>query len=262
MAVRRIHFLGLPLDVEADTQTVCDMLRDKKSPHFISFVNPSAWALAKKNSNYLGALNSMSVVLVDGEGVACACRVLLKEKCHRLSFDMSSLADSFFKTAQAEKSSLMLVGGEPGVSDNASAKLRAYYPFLDVAETMHGYGSIQDKIDRIMEKKPDVVIVGMGTPRQEMFLTALRAAGYKGFAITCGGFFDQYLKSQGDRYYPRWIDRWNLRFLYRLYKEPRRLWRRYLIDYQIFCGCALMALPHALFEKCFGQQEKRPRNAA
>ncbi|MGE3623585.1 MAG: WecB/TagA/CpsF family glycosyltransferase, partial [Bdellovibrionales bacterium] len=63
--------------------------------------------------------------------------------------------------------------------------------------------------------------------------------GYGGLAITCGGFFDQYL--EGDKYYPDWVDTWNLRFAWRLYKEPRRLWKRYLIDYQFFIWTALGA---------------------
>ena len=72
----------------------------------------------------------------------------------------------------------------------------------------------------------------MGAPRQEQFLINLKNAGWTGIGFTCGGFFDQIV----DRvdYYPGWVDKMNLRFLYRLLKEPRRLWRRYLIDYQVF----------------------------
>jgi N-acetylglucosaminyldiphosphoundecaprenol N-acetyl-beta-D-mannosaminyltransferase len=50
--------------------------------------------------------------------------------------------------------------------------------------------------------------------------------------FTCGGFLDQIIKYKGA--YPEWIDHYNLRFLYRLIKEPKRLWRRYLIEYQVF----------------------------
>ena len=76
MSVRRITFLGLPLDVDVDTQMVCNMLCDKATPRRVAFVNPYAWAVAKKDSNYLLALSNMSLVLADGEGVACACRLL------------------------------------------------------------------------------------------------------------------------------------------------------------------------------------------
>ena len=249
MSVRRITFLGLPLDVDVDTQMVCNMLCDKATPRRVAFVNPYAWAVAKKDSNYLLALSNMSLVLADGEGVACACRLLLKEKCSRISFDMSSLADAFFKRMLTEKASLMLVGGKPGVTDATGEKLRKYYPGLKIVETTHGYDSVEVEVEQIMRIKPDVVIVGMGIPKQEALLVALHTAGYKGFAITCGGFFDQYLESHENYYYPKLINRWNLRFLYRLLKEPRRLWRRYFVDYQIF----LMYVFTDMFKRASGK---------
>jgi N-acetylglucosaminyldiphosphoundecaprenol N-acetyl-beta-D-mannosaminyltransferase len=46
---------------------------------------------------------------------------------------------------------------------------------------------------------------------------------------------------EGAQYYPAWIDKWNLRFLYRIYMEPGRLWKRYLIDYQSFLFAAAKA---------------------
>jgi len=238
MAKQRALFLGLPLDADADVQTVCNMLHDKSSPHGVTFVNPYAWAVAKRDPEYLLALGNMSLVLADGHGIACAYRWLLKGKCPRISFDMTSLADAFFKRALAENATLVLVGGKPGVGEAVGAKLVKYYPGIRVVGALDGYSPVETGIERIMMLKPDVVVVGMGVPKQESFLQALRDAGYNGFAITCGGFFDQYLASCGNRYYPEWIDRLNLRFLYRLCKEPRRLWRRYLIDYRVFLARA------------------------
>ena len=63
-------------------------------------------------------------------------------------------------------------------------------------------------------------------------LLALVEAGWRGCGFTCGGYLDQL--GGGMRYYPAWVDRANLRFAYRLLREPRRLWRHYLIDYQGF----------------------------
>jgi N-acetylglucosaminyldiphosphoundecaprenol N-acetyl-beta-D-mannosaminyltransferase len=72
----------------------------------------------------------------------------------------------------------------------------------------------------------------MGAPLQERFLLQLADDGWHGIGFTCGGFLDQLI--DGKNYYPAWADRLNIRFLYRLAKEPRRLWRRYLVDYQVF----------------------------
>ena len=65
----------------------------------------------------------------------------------------------------------------------------------------------------------------------------LRAQGFSGLGFTCGGFLDQLAESQ--HYYPAWIDKADLRWLYRLCKEPRRLLRRYTLDYAPFIGMTL-----------------------
>ncbi len=236
---KRITFLGLPLHVGVDRETVCRLLDDAGAMRMVTFINPWAWELAAKNSSYAPMLEQMTLVLPDGEGVARACRALMHENSRRISFDMTSLAAPFFRTLADHAKSLIIVGGKPGVDEAVAAKLRTRFQGLNILDSAHGYGDFAQKISGIMAKSPDAVIVGMGAPRQEAFLLALRDAGYKGLAITCGGFFDQYLIS--DNYYPEWIDHLDLRFLYRMYKEPRRLWRRYLIGYQPFIARVIKA---------------------
>lgn len=248
---KRVNLLGIPLDVGVSIGQVCQMLAEKKKACLVTFVNPAAWQMAEARPEYLPSLEQMTLILPDGEGVAFGCRTLMEEDCQRISFDMSSLADPFFKTAVEKGLSIMLVGGQPGVDETVQVKLHDNYPDLKILGTSHGYGDFGQKIEGILAKSPDAVIVGMGAPRQEAFLVALRDAGYKGMAITCGGFFDQYLAS--DPYYPKWVDQWNLRFVWRFYKEPRRLWRRYLIDYQLF----VKRMVCALFEKYKAQHLKR-----
>jgi N-acetylglucosaminyldiphosphoundecaprenol N-acetyl-beta-D-mannosaminyltransferase len=67
---------------------------------------------------------------------------------------------------------------------------------------------------------------------QENFLLQLKRFGWSGICFTCGGYLDQ--GGQNFDYYPEIINRLNLRFLYRLVREPRSLWRRYLLEYTIF----------------------------
>jgi N-acetylglucosaminyldiphosphoundecaprenol N-acetyl-beta-D-mannosaminyltransferase len=240
VTIERIEFLGMPLDTGVAREDVCDLIATKGRLRLVTFINPLAWRLAIEHPEYLPALKSMTYVLPDGEGVARACRLLTEKPCPRISFDMTSLADEFFKRATVEGASIMIVGGHPGVDEGVQGKLVAKYRDIKIAGTAHGYDDFEPKIADVIEKQPDIVVVGMGSPRQENFLIALRDAGFTGLAITCGGFFDQYLES--DEYYPSWVDHWNLRFAWRLCMEPRRLWRRYLIDYQTFIRIAGEAL--------------------
>ena len=73
-------------------------------------------------------------------------------------------------------------------------------------------------LDHVLKLNPDIVVCGMGTPTQELFLADLVKMGWEGNGFTCGGFFHQ-TKSEIN-YYPNFIDRFHLRYFYRLYKEP------------------------------------------
>ena len=76
----------------------------------------------------------------------------------------------------------------------------------------------------------DFIVIGMGAVKQEQVASALVDAGFKGRIYTCGGFIHQTAMGGDGLYYPGWVDRWNLRFAYRMLKEPTTV-RRYLIDY-------------------------------
>jgi N-acetylglucosaminyldiphosphoundecaprenol N-acetyl-beta-D-mannosaminyltransferase len=232
-----MDLLGIPVGIGITADSFCEMLG---TSCFVSFVNPSAWALAKRRPEYVEYLRAMTHVLPDGQGVVVAAKILATKDLQRLSFDMSSLAPPFFLRVVEKQASIFLIGGKPGVDEEVGAKLQNNFQGLKIVGSEHGFGEFESKINAVLAAVPDVVIVAMGAPRQEGFLVALRDAGFKGMAVTCGGFFDQYL--QADVYYPVWINRWHLRWAYRLYREPKRLWRRYLLDYPYFVFLVLQGV--------------------
>jgi N-acetylglucosaminyldiphosphoundecaprenol N-acetyl-beta-D-mannosaminyltransferase len=252
MTFKRISFLGLPLDVDGDVDTLCRMLREKKTSRLITFIGPDAWRLAQKEPQYAAALEQMSLVLPDGFGVALACRLLTGENCQSFGFDSLPFTKAFFETAVESKLKLGLAGGAPGVDEEVHTKLGLRYPGLNIVQTAHAYGDFTPKIAALKAKTLDVVMVGMNGLREEAFLMALHDAGYKGTAIACGDFFDDFdhypAVLQSDPC-PEWIDRWHLRHLYLFYKKPQKLWRRYLVDYPSFFMLSLKALASGVVEK-------------
>ena len=70
----------------------------------------------------------------------------------------------------------------------------------------------------IVELNPDFLIVGMGALMQEKFLLKVKKMGYQGIGFTCSGFVHQTAMNRM-HYYPNWVDKMNLRFVYRMYKE-------------------------------------------
>lgn len=232
--------LGLPITPSATIHDIVSRIGQRTQSVTVSFINPSVWAVQGEQPHYSQYLQRLSYVLADGIGVCLVYRWLTGAPCPRISFDMTSMAPLFFGRLQHIRGSLAVVGGAPDVAQQFAEKLQRSYPDIRLPVIEDGYGDHAPKIARILAAAPDAVIVGMGVPRQESFLVELATAGYKGCAVTCGGFLDQYI--QAEHYYPVWINRYHLRFAYRFYKEPARLWRRYLIDYQLFIGLALRAL--------------------
>lgn len=152
----------------------------------------------------------------------------------RISFDFTSIADDIFYLAEVEKKSIFFVGSKNNEISNAVARIRLRYPKLIISGFRHGYFASDkeyyDAIKSISDMNPDIIIAGMGTPLQEMLLIDIKKTMWKGSGFTCGGFLHQTaIKSM---YYPKWINKLNLRWLYRICDEPY-LYKRYMIDYSI-----------------------------
>jgi exopolysaccharide biosynthesis WecB/TagA/CpsF family protein len=226
--------LGIP--VSSDNFRIpedLDVSIESGNPVIITFVNPHACALSESNKEYLGYLHEFDWVLCDGTGMAVAARRIGKIDIERVAFDLSSIARPICQRLAETGVPLVLVGGRPGVTAQAAERLRGVFPTLNVVKTVCGYDDDpRHAMNFIADNPKAAVICGMGAPRQEKFLLDLKKSGWIGFGITCGGFFDHTVERV--EYYPDWVEKMDLRFLYRLFKEPGRLWRRYLVEYQVF----------------------------
>lgn len=204
----------------------------------ITFVNPHSYYLAKKSHNYKISLERMSYIFPDGIGVVKLAEKIGVSGMSRVSFDNSSIAPDVFRYCIAHDLSVGFVGGSPGVVDKFSIYLKRLYSYDKFYPISDGYSSYDEIVKKCNVKKFDCIVVGMGAPNQEFVCEKITKPGLVVF--TCGGFMDQSLLSH--EYYPKIIDKLNLRFLYRLYKEPRRLWRRYLVEYRVFIFIYLKAI--------------------
>jgi N-acetylglucosaminyldiphosphoundecaprenol N-acetyl-beta-D-mannosaminyltransferase len=125
-------------------------------------------------------------------------------------------------------------GGGEGVPERLAARLCERFAGLKVVGTwsppFHDLSADEEQtmIDRITAAKPDIVWVGLSTPKQERWMARYGARLPVPVLIGVGAAFDMHagLKKQA----PRWMQRVGLEWLFRLSTEPRRLWRRYLIN--------------------------------
>ena len=212
-----------------------------QNPILLTFANPATAKLVRRHAGFRGDLDAFDLVLPDGIGMCMAMRLLHGVRAQRISFDMTSLAPMILEEAQRRGLTVGLAGGDPGIAERARDRLRERFPSLRIVGAADGFGDMAAKAAQVASMQPDIIVCGMGAVRQEAFLLQVAAQGWRGWGFTCGGFLDQL--QQGAEYYPAWVDRANLRWAYRLAREPRRLWRRYVLDYGLFglMLCAALA---------------------
>lgn len=137
-------------------------------------------------------------------------------------------------------------GGAPGVAEQLRDRLTARFPGLDVVGTFtppyreltaEEFAAFQADV---AARRPDVIWVGLGSPKQEKFAAAAAPHLAAGTLITVGAAFDFHTGRVAQA--PRWMQRSGLEWLFRLAVEPRRLWRRYLVLNPLFVARTLAQL--------------------
>lgn len=151
--------------------------------------------------------------------------------------------DDFWKLAEARRWRVFYLGGAPGVADEAVRRLGAAHPRATIA-ARHGYfdhatDSAENRavLDEIIRFDPDVLMVGMGMPIQEIWALENRAALKRGVVLPVGAAFDYEAGVQKTP--PRWTGRLGLEWLARLIDQPGRLAFRYLVEPWWLLGPAL-----------------------
>lgn len=192
-----------------------------------TFLNPVSYLSALDNKELFAKFDG---IFADGSILVSAIKLLYGKNVTRRSFDMTSMAPVLLDFANRNGKSVYIVASRQEQVEQAVEIFKERYPNLIFAGYRNGYFSSESEMDiearKIAELNPDFVIVGMGILMQERFLLKVKEAGFKGIGFTCGGFIHQTAKNEID-YYPDWVDRTNLRFVYRMYKEPHTR-KRYL----------------------------------
>lgn len=139
-----------------------------------------------------------------------------------------------------------LYGGDDGVAEQLAARLRDRFPGVEIVGTFTppfrplDARELADLRGRVAAARPDVVWVGLSTPKQEKFMAEFAPQLDAGVLIGVGAAFD-FLSGRRPQA-PRWMQRSGLEWLFRLGTEPRRLWKRYLVHNPKFVIRTLLQL--------------------
>lgn len=199
----------------------------------VIFLNPFSYLLLRGR---LDIFSGVSKIFCDGILLVFIFRIF-GLKISRYSFDQTSLAPVVFGQISDSKKTVFLLGSHENAIFSARKIIEVAYPELKISGCRNGFFANQNEMKDFAsylaccDDSPDFVIVGMGTPLQEEFSAFLLNSGFKGVIYTCGGFFHQ-ISGNGFVYYPKIFDRLNLRWIYRMYDEPKLI-RRYFLNYPV-----------------------------
>lgn len=207
----------------------------------INTVNAHSYNVAQKDEEYAEALTEGGYLLPDGASIVAACRWLkgVSQPKERIAgwdlfaFEMEKLE------RKGEKLRVMFMGSSVKVLDRIRERAAVEYPNLSVFTYSPPYKKVfSDKDNRaiiaaINEVKPDLLWIGMTAPKQEKWTWQ----HWKELNIEChvgtiGAVFDFYAGTA--KRAPIWWQKHSMEWLYRLIKEPKRMWRRYVIGNPLF----------------------------
>lgn len=225
----RVNLLGAGIDalgMEESVEQVAGFVRNGQ-PRRIMTLNPEFLYRAQFERELLDLVKRADLVTPDGVGIVWACRIAGSPVPERVTG--IDLMLRLVEKAAAEGWRVYLLGGAPGVADEAAEKLRMVYPNLRVAGSHHGYFQENEGIKvagEINKTKPDLLFVALGAPKQEKWIDRYLEKTGAAVAVGVGGSLD--VLAGRVRRAPRWVRRLRLEWLYRLFREPSR-WRRQLV---------------------------------
>ena len=190
---------------------------------FVVTANPEIFMLGRKLPEMNEALSDEETLIVpDGIGVIRGGKQLGYEFEERIPG--VEICEELVAYADQKGRSLYLFGAEKSVLEDLAARVRREYPNAVLAGCTDGYVQDTEKVFReIVEMQPDIVLVALGAPKQELLIHRYYRRGEKGVFIGVGGSFD--VLSGRKKRAPSFFIRHNLEWLYRIASEPKRLKR-------------------------------------
>jgi len=209
---------------------ICTNTAEFAEARAVTFLNHYSF-LKIYNSNL--DLNKFDKVCIDGVALKIFLNLVYPgSNIQRQSFDFTSVANFVFDRAAAQAQRGFILGSDQTSNEKFLSKIRDMYPRINLdgrSGYFNGAEDLSQSISSLAASSYDYIVIGMGAVKQEEVAIALMDSGFQGRIYTCGGFIHQTALGDG-HYYPAWIDMLNLRFAYRMYKEPSTI-QRYLIDY-------------------------------
>jgi exopolysaccharide biosynthesis WecB/TagA/CpsF family protein len=202
--------------------------RGNRRPKLVFAANGHALAMAGTDAKFRKTFQSADLIHADGAPVVFASK-LTEAPIPERSATTDFLHDAA-KMAEAHGLKFFLLGATEEINAACAAMLAQSYPKLQIAGRRHGYFSKDDEIsicEEINRSGADVLWVGLSVPFEYEFCARNRDNLTAGWIVTCGGCFN--FAAGAYRRAPEWMQKAGFEWLYRLWREPKRLFWRYAV---------------------------------
>jgi exopolysaccharide biosynthesis WecB/TagA/CpsF family protein len=213
-------------------------LVEAPAPALLAFANAHTLNVSVRDRQFREALDGAALVLNDGVGLQLA--AMLQGRRFPANLNGTDFLPRLLSLAAERGWRVFFLGGRPGVAAAAAAAVQREAPGLEVCGTRDGFFAASESATvagEIRETGCDLVLVGMGNPRQELWLVDWLDATGARLGVGVGAFLD--FKAGTVRRAPAWMNRAGLEWLFRLAQEPRRLAARYLVGMPVFLARVL-----------------------
>ena len=249
---RRVRLLGGEVDLVTPSEMLkfVELMAAAAGPALIANHNAHSLFLLRRSAELRAYFDEADLIQIDSTPLIFWGRLLGLPLSRRLRSTYLDWREDFWRLADERRWRVFYLGGEPGVAEAARQRLQARWSGVTIG-VHHGYfdGAPKARENRCVLAKiaafdPDVLLVGMGMPRQETWIWENRAAFKRGAVLSVGAAFDYEAGVQTTP--PRWTGPLGVEWLARLLAEPRRLAVRYLVEPWSLIGPAAQDVGAAL----------------
>ncbi len=233
----KVNILGIPVDVidRPELLQKIDELATTQGVSLVNNVNAHACNLACSDPEFLEILNASDVVFCDGFGVKLGARLLGKTLGERMT--PPDWIDELFKLCIRKHYCIYFIGDTDKVVCAFSQAAKEKHPHLRIVGWHNGFFDLEKDgaariANEIVRLKPDIILTGMGMPRQEKWAWRAKGRLGKGVIIATGALFRWYTGVEARA--PRWMTENGLEWLARLSAGPRKHFKRYVIGLPLF----------------------------
>lgn len=239
----RMRFMNIEIDNLTMREAIgeIDKLIQEKRNAYVVTPNVDHIVQVERGGKLVDAYREADLILTDGKPLLWIARwygTPIKQK-----ISGSDLFPRLCEMAAAKKYSMFFLGGAEGVAVKAAANLETRYPGLQVIGTYSPpYGFERDArelekiVQMIRKQNPQILVVGLGCPKQELFIFNNREKLGVPVSLGLGASLD--FEAGNIKRAPKWMTENGLEWLFRIIQEPKRMAKRYLVDDRIIIKLA------------------------